>query len=250
LFPGDGQGGKNPLIEVLANARTPPIFFLGVWDTVGSLGVPFGPLRMFTMRKYAFHDTDLSGSVTYAYQALAIDERRGVFTPTLWTRPKERAEIAPQTLQQVWFAGCHSNIGGGYDESGLSDISFLWMASKARDAVDARGHAPLAFDETLLDTIDKKSMGTLVNSRSGFWYLLPRFVRRLMDGNTDDKKETLERIHESVLSRYKKSGTGAFKPNKYRPKNAKRLLASIDAAIIEKASDFEKKYGPTYTARQ
>src|ERR1043165_3827651 len=86
------------------------IDFIGVWDTVGALGIPGEDSH-----KYAFHDTELSGSVRNAYHALAIDERRGPFKPTLW-------DFVPkpgQTVEQVWFAGVHSDAGGGYPETGL-----------------------------------------------------------------------------------------------------------------------------------
>jgi uncharacterized protein (DUF2235 family) len=112
-------------------------YFLGVWDTVGSLGIPsqgWGPRRLARSR-WGFHDQRLSRRVPYAYHALAIDEQRRAFQPTLW-------EVQPdgnQKVEQRWFAGVHSDIGGGYQQTGLSDIAFTWM----RAAAAAAG---LAFD--------------------------------------------------------------------------------------------------------
>ena len=106
---------------------------LGVWDTVGALGVPTsGPLGWWTRRRWGFHDVQLSGRVEHAYHALAIDERRKPFAPTLWQADDAHAD--QQHVEQVWFAGVHSNVGGGYPDCGLSDTTLWWMAGKARAA--------------------------------------------------------------------------------------------------------------------
>jgi uncharacterized protein (DUF2235 family) len=105
------------------------IKMVGVWDTVGSLGIPaiFGGINL---AQYGFLDTNLHPDVLNAYQALAIDERRQQFPPTLWTPPMP--PVAGQVLQQVWFSGVHCDVGGGYsDDDSLSDITFGWMLSNA-----------------------------------------------------------------------------------------------------------------------
>ena len=102
--------------------------FIGVWDTVGSLGVPVGGLLKLINKRWAFHDMTLSSWVDNAFQALAIDERRKPFQPSVWNRSANE-----QVLEQVWFAGVHSNIGGSYPQAGLSDISVLWMISKLHE---------------------------------------------------------------------------------------------------------------------
>jgi hypothetical protein len=104
------------------------IQMIGVWDTVGSLGIPsligeVDPLRS------GFLDTKLSAQVKSAYHAMAIDERRLSFPPTLWD-----GEPAPgQIVEQVWFTGCHSSVGGGCPDAGLSDITLKWMLGKCKD---------------------------------------------------------------------------------------------------------------------
>lgn len=109
-------------------SHEPGIRFLGVWDTVGALGIPVpGPFRVIN-KYWEFHDVKLSRSVENAFHAIAIDEKRKAFAPTLW---EQQAGAGNQVLQQVWFAGVHSNIGGGYAQTGLSDIALLWMTSKA-----------------------------------------------------------------------------------------------------------------------
>jgi uncharacterized protein (DUF2235 family) len=103
------------------------IHFLGVWDTVGSLGVPDFVLSKLLGGLWNFHDIKLSSIVKNAYQAVAIDEQRGDFKPCLWTS----SEAENVTQEQVRFAGVHADVGGGYYRSGLSDIALQWMMDKA-----------------------------------------------------------------------------------------------------------------------
>lgn len=102
------------------------ITMVGVWDTVGALGIPIG-FRDIDNAIYGFLDTGLHPDVIAAYHALSIDEHRCEFTPTLWTSPPAPSQV----VQQVWFAGVHSDVGGGYAECGLSDISLGWMLENA-----------------------------------------------------------------------------------------------------------------------
>jgi uncharacterized protein (DUF2235 family) len=100
---------------------------VGVWDTVGSLGIPalIGGVDPVLCQ---FLDTSLHPDVLHAYHALAIDERRAEFPATLW----DPASVKPgQVLEQVWFSGVHCDVGGGYPEHGLSDTTLAWMLSKA-----------------------------------------------------------------------------------------------------------------------
>jgi hypothetical protein len=99
--------------------------FLGVWDTVGALGVPTGLGELAP--EYQFHDTSPSACVLRARHALAIDEHRDEFVPTFWTGDNPR----DLDIQQVWFAGAHADIGGGYGPDGLADIPLRWMAEEA-----------------------------------------------------------------------------------------------------------------------
>lgn len=118
------------------------IDFLGVWDTVGALGIP-AHLRLSRLdrRTYQFHDTALSDFVKSARHAVAVDERRLTFSPTLWTNTTElnlAAGADPASpdapYQQQWFPGDHGSVGGGGDREGLSDQAFRWMVDGARAA--------------------------------------------------------------------------------------------------------------------
>ena len=105
---------------------------VGVWDTVGSLGIPGLLFSLFDQKKYGFLDTTLHPNVQKAYHAICIDERRAQFMPTLWTAPDDTVRNQDQQLQQVWFAGVHCDVGGSYPESQLSDIALSWMIHKAK----------------------------------------------------------------------------------------------------------------------
>jgi uncharacterized protein (DUF2235 family) len=110
------------------------IRMIGVWDTVGSLGIPaiFGEVDY---AKYRFLDLGLHPDVKNAYQCLAVDEQRAQFPATLWTSDP----AAGQTIEQVWFSGCHGDVGGGTQLAGgvdaetrLCDITMGWMMAKAQ----------------------------------------------------------------------------------------------------------------------
>lgn len=115
-----------------------PIKAIGVWDTVGSLGIPKIPLfqglglQPRTMNPYTFYDTTLGLGVENGFQALALDEHRGPFSPALWEKPKG----STTNLKQVWFPGVHSNTGGGYADQELADITLAWMISRFEPFVD------------------------------------------------------------------------------------------------------------------
>ncbi len=137
-----------------------PVRFLGVWDTVGSLGVPILSLRrafdQWLGHRYRFHNTGLGRNVIHANQALAIHERRGAFKPVLWTRryntvKDEAGDDTPQHMLQVWFSGSHADVGGGYaGDRGLADIALDWMLRRAVEA--GLPLAPTAWLETADDS--------------------------------------------------------------------------------------------------
>ena len=163
--------------------------FLGVWDTVGALGVPDNMAvanLLDDRRKFAFHDTTLSPLVLQARHAVALDERRSSFAPTLWTG----TELHPG-VRQIWFPGVHSDVGGGYAETGLSDGALHWMIE------EARGQG-LAFREGMAAQVRPDFQGILHDSCGGVYKRLrsqPRSAPQLCDANRGG------RLHDSVLSR-------------------------------------------------
>jgi uncharacterized protein (DUF2235 family) len=109
-----------------------PIRCVGVWDTVGSLGIPGDLGRRLLGAKFDFHDVQLSPKVEIALHAVGVDEKRSAFAPTLWVRPKDAPAPAEQVVEQVWFPGVHSNVGGSYADAGLSDAALDWMIKRVQ----------------------------------------------------------------------------------------------------------------------
>ncbi len=105
------------------------IKFIGVWDTVGALGIPIHQV-WFGKDWYRFHDTQLSGIVENAYHAVALDEHRPDFQATLWT-PKKSIGAAGGDIEQRWFPGSHADVGGGYPDGKLHELSLRWIQEKA-----------------------------------------------------------------------------------------------------------------------
>jgi uncharacterized protein (DUF2235 family) len=178
-----------------------PLEFIGVWDTVGSLGNPLLLGKLSPQNQ--FHDTDLSSTVHYAYQALAIDEKRRNFSATLWHQPQK---IAGQVLEQMWFAGVHADVGGGYAESGLSDVALQWLAEKA--AAAGLGLAKLE--------CQPDPFAPLEESWRFFYRLLAPLYRPI--GRPSKEGSTNESIHPSVLAR-------RARDSNYRPRNLEEYLA-------------------------
>ncbi len=141
---------------------------VGVWDTVGALGVPLSGIPVVDQlnQRWAFHDTDLSSWIDNAFQALAIDEQRRPFQPTLW---QQRPDSGQQRLEQVWFSGVHCDVGGGYPATGLSDIALRWMMQRARECGLALG--PGQGEES------PDAMGELHDSRTSLYRLIPPYHR-------------------------------------------------------------------------
>lgn len=102
------------------------------WDTVGSLGIP--SISLFqklgfphSTKEYKFYDTNISGYIRHAFQALALDEHRAPFQAAVWERANRHQTAVD--LRQVWFPGAHSNVGGGYDDQEIANISLAWYVS-------------------------------------------------------------------------------------------------------------------------
>lgn len=166
------------------------IKFLGVWDTVAALGIPIKSISVLIdkvpMFKHSFHDLRLSQSVENAYHALAIDDERKTFHPTLWD-PEISAE---QSMMQVWFCGMHTDVGGGYAEQQLSDIPLAWMVERAKE------HGLRIYPHHKV-RIDGLADGVMHDSRGG---TLTRFYRRAVrTWPTETHGDPC--IHESVLER-------------------------------------------------
>ncbi|MGD9000123.1 MAG: DUF2235 domain-containing protein [Granulosicoccaceae bacterium] len=182
-------------------SRPCPVQMVGVWDTVSSLVMNAGK---------RFYNTTLNPDVKFGYHALSIDERRKDFPPCLWD---ESNLHAGQTIEQVWFAGVHSNVGGWYDERGLSNIALQWMLGKARQQgleIDGALAAQLRYRPNPHEAGDPP--GKFHESFSGFWRFRGSRRRKLPDGAN---------IHKTVIERIENAA------NKYRPANLPDSVAEI-----------------------
>lgn len=179
--------------------------FVGVWDTVGAMGIPVSFLG-FLESKDEFYDSKIGSNVKIARHALAIDEHRADFKPTIWA-PKPGMD-----MEQVWFPGAHCDIGGSYkpdkDNSSLANVPLDWMIKEAEKAdLSIEDHLKVEINDTELENTFAK----LHKSRIHFYELKRKFNRKI----GDVEGQTL--IHKSVKMRYDHfSG--------YRPINLKQYL--------------------------
>jgi hypothetical protein len=189
--------------------KEPVIEFIGVWDTVDAVGLPFrlaDVINEFIWR-FKFPDTSLSTHVGAAYHALAADEARESFTPVLWDERTESPE-RPR-IQQVWFGGVHSNVGGGYPRQGMSLVALDWMMTQAE-------HHGLRFHTEqrrlyhgAADVNDKA-----YDSRSGFGVFYrwkPRDIQTICRDYC-----ALPKVHRSVFERISR-GTEGYAPGVVPP---------------------------------
>ena len=196
---------------------------IGVWDTVGSLGIPATPLRYFSERKYRFHDVQLSSWVDNAFHALAIDERRVPFRPAIWEAQQPSEGQPPQTIKQVWFAGVHSDVGGGYTSTGLSDLTLEWMIREAAGC-------GLGFLTEILAGLSGDPLGEIHDSMTLGYRLLGDGARRIRQptGSAVTYPTGFERLDPSVEVRFADAVLG------YRPRS---LVDYFERAKLARAQE-------------
>ncbi|MCA9033574.1 MAG: DUF2235 domain-containing protein [Planctomycetaceae bacterium] len=219
-----------------------PISFVGVWDTVAAVGLPFENLtqwlfgfwcrvikrpafRWLTLTTLNFHrppktswkewkDDDLHPGIQSAFHAISIDDERETFRPLLWLEFNRDGSRKKNTVKQVWFPGVHANVGGGYAKDQLAHVSLVWMIRHA----EAAG---LEFDETLKATYEQEAdpLGTLHDSRAGlavYYRYRPRVIEQFakevgIDGSSyvdasGRQQHNLPFIHHSTLARIENFG--------------------------------------------
>ncbi|GAA2121101.1 DUF2235 domain-containing protein [Actinomadura alba] len=211
-----------------------PVYFIGVWDTVGALGIPdyMGWLNILDPRsRHDFHDLKLNPYIKHARHAVAMDERRGPYIPALWSEPF----ADDQDVEQVWFPGSHKDVGGGHLRMGLSDGALLWMIDQARS-----NKVKLGFDKTTVDQIRPNPLDVLHDDDRGVVGVLeplvdpslkplleialqprPRAVPRI------DPNRPSNRLHQSVYDRHQ---TPPITSGPYRPT---RVLAPGETETVE-----------------
>ena len=177
------------------------VHFVGVWDTVGALGIPFSLMGLFDGND-EFYDNRMGRNVCTARHALAIDERRKDFAPTLW-QPRRGVD-----LKQVWFAGCHGDVGGGYPPDGggacIADTALGWMLGEA-------DQAGLTVERHVRAALTDGRHARIHRSRVKVFRLRPEQDRPLHHPGIPTS------VHPSVRERFE-GDTG------YRPRNLLELL--------------------------
>jgi uncharacterized protein (DUF2235 family) len=211
------------------------IQFLGIWDTVVALGFPkrtdiIGPislvlsgLAIFSEKvldkvwPHGFYNYTLTNNVKHAYQALAIDDERTAFWPFVWNEKGREKD----SVEQVWFTGMHSNVGGGYPRSGVSNVALYWMMLRA----EKNG---LRFEaNTIKKALDESHVhGRMYNSRESFsavYRYHPREIGKLCEGRLEGEIKP----HRSVIERMNHR-TANYSPG-YLPDQFEIVETDIDA---------------------
>lgn len=204
---------------MLKYSRPVGIEMVGVWDTVGALGVPAFSLAGISTSTLKFHHTGLRKPVRHGFHALAIDEHRAKFAPTPWTiRTKTDAptivSMRPiESVEQRWFVGAHANVGGGCFNDTLAQIPLRWMMEKA-------ANLGLAFrNELELDGDEHR--GIISDSyteflRGAYSWVSKRHYRHIAPepfaGASGTHVRVNETIDASVFARWRDD-------NNYRPPN-------------------------------
>ncbi|OCT50549.1 protein of unknown function DUF2235 [Cladophialophora carrionii] len=225
-----------------------PIKAICCWDTVGSLGIPRVPwleglrLQAPGMHDYEFYDTRLNPCIENAFQALALDERRAPFSPALW----EKRDNNTTNLVQCWFPGVHSNVGGGYDDQELANITLAWMISKLEPFLDFERDFLIGLWESNRAYYKQSgqrtrwwSFGELYNSLKGIYSLTGSKTRTpgsyfRSDPHTGRPmtkrlRGTNEYIHASVRARLGLGGPGPLDRGTYNPPALRDWTFDVEA---------------------
>lgn len=195
--------------------ETPDIHFIGAWDTVGARGVPDDMVLLDALidnpSRYSFHDTNLSPRVRHAYHAVALDEVRASFTPTLWTLAPGEQRAEGSTFEQIWFPGNHGDVGGGHVECGLSDSALQWMLDKA-----AEHH--LRLDSKLYNQLRCNHQDVLHDALDGIWKSMRTLPRAVPEFNSNHVNQSL---HDSAWRRHQDPpiGQAPYRPSRRIPEN-------------------------------
>ncbi len=212
------------------------IHFVGVWDTVSALGFPkktdktnftlcmldlcfMGLEKLLDLKwPHNFYRYGLFPQIKNACQALAIDDERTAFWPKVWNEKE-----SPETrIEQVWFSGMHSNVGGGYERQGMANVTLHWMMLRAQD------HG-LTFKKDIVDQVyaDSNIHGRLYNSRDGlaiYYRYHPRNIKKLCS----NKLRGNIKIHCSTFERMRKR-TGNYAPV-YLPDEFEITQSALDSS--------------------
>ncbi len=178
---------------------------LGVWDTVASFGIPVDLFGIPFQKINLFRDFTVARNVKKAYHLLAIDENRNSFVQTLMNHD-------PKRIEEVWFPGVHSDVGGGYDKRRLADITLRYMIKRAEK------HGLTFYEEAVEEVPENpKGAGVLHKHKTRFFGYKMRPRKIVVQVKNKAVKSIKPKIHQSALTRMQRLG------KQYHPKNLAAL---------------------------
>lgn len=201
-----------------------PVHFIGVWDTVSAVGFPIMGVSSFIDKlvyKFRFPSHRLHPLVRHARHAVSIDDKRKTFHPEMW----DESDEADGRIRQVWFAGVHANVGGGYPKQGMSLVSLDWMLKEASVLGLYFNQDDARFFERHADVNDK-----LYNSRAGvsaYYRYAPRDIHNICR----DYHIATALVHDSVYERTMNL-TDGYAPGNL-PHELKYVASGSDAFVLE-----------------
>ena len=164
---------------------------IGIWDTVKALGIPLFGRSTFPWNKFHLVDYFNTNKNVKVFHAVAADELRRQF-PLVEIAEKPKSSVK----KEVWFVGSHSNVGGGYSDTGLSDITLEWMIKN----MEEENNTGLRMKENFVQNLRPDAYAEFRNSRTGHYKLLPMNIRKFTE---KDNKNNSTEMHSTVLERHK-----------------------------------------------
>jgi hypothetical protein len=234
---------------------------LGVFDTVGALGVPLPTFYRLNRERYEFHNVELGTVTNLNLHAIAVDEHREPFQAAIWRKPKFKSFAT--VTEQIWFPGAHADVGGGYiaeetrrtaHPQALDDIPLDWMLKRV-----VKYFPDFPFNNACWKTIDSSwALAPQHEPRGGIYKLMPYALRSIANSKVptsawlheaevcrDRHAEDIgEMVHISVIERLGKEVRGMLRRRQYAPKN---ILAIFDK--IKKTYTIPKTLAPSSEIR-
>ncbi|WFU54764.1 DUF2235 domain-containing protein [Bradyrhizobium pachyrhizi] len=204
--------------SLLKYSQPAKVKVVGVWDTVGSVGLAAGNIPHISRSQFDYLQTGLFLPIQNGYHALAIDEHRNDFAPTLWTIHHTKDGKGPSmrplaSVEQRWFVGAHANVGGGYEDDLLNQAPLRWLMQKAES------HGLTFRSEVALDGDALKApiMDSYHSFGEGFYALVTPALYRPIGPEPEVRNNGThinvnETIDVSVFQRWRADP-------KYRPRN-------------------------------
>lgn len=211
------------------------IKLVGVWDTVGELGIPLFNIPGISRSTLGFLHTGLRLPIEYGFHALAIDEHRRAFSPTLWTvrtpddpSTKVAAPRPLSSVEQRWFVGDHANVGGGCESDLLAQMPLRWIMKKASlQGLSFRNDVELAGNELtakISNSYGEFLFGAYHRVSRPYYRPIGAPPERTQDGTNNSVNETID---GSVFTRWNRIAD-------YRPANLREWAARhhVDIATL------------------